>query len=129
MQSSRGLPNITHQPLLGFFMKTHDNKHIVVVRSPNKAPHPRYSKFQTQSLRIVDTPHTKHTICQNLSLARSLVIFIIPPSQIPTPSTQLHYAKGCKAQWKITCPSKIHPSTPPHILPSNATRYCSLYKH
>jgi hypothetical protein len=65
MQSSRGLPNITHQPLQGFFMKTHDNKHTVVFRSPNKAPQPHYSKFQTQSLRIVDTYPT-----QNIQFAK-----------------------------------------------------------
>jgi hypothetical protein len=65
MQISRGVPNITHQYLLGFFMKTHDNKHIVVVRSPNKAPHPRYLKFQTHNLGIVDTHPT-----QNIQFAK-----------------------------------------------------------
>jgi hypothetical protein len=29
MQSSKGLPNKTHQHLLEFLMKTHDNKYIV----------------------------------------------------------------------------------------------------
>jgi hypothetical protein len=58
MQSSKGLSNITHQPLLKFLMKTHDNKYIMYVGNLNRIPHPHFSEFQIQNLIIVDTtPH------------------------------------------------------------------------
>jgi hypothetical protein len=46
MQSSKGLPNITHQPLLEFLIKTHDNQYIMYVGNPNKTSHLYFSNFQ-----------------------------------------------------------------------------------
>jgi hypothetical protein len=83
MQPYKGFPNITNQPLLECLMKTHDNKYTVYVGNPNTTPHPDLLELE------IHTPHETYN-CQTLSLTRSLVIFIIPPSQTLTPSFKLH---------------------------------------
>ncbi len=60
-QSSRGLSNITHQPLLESQMRTHNNKHIVYVGKSNRTPHPRFLELQIHANpRHADTFPTRN---------------------------------------------------------------------
>ncbi len=84
MQSSKGLSNMTHQPLLESLMRSHNNKHIVYVRKSNRIPHPhffRIADIKSQTFKYI--PHTKHTIA-------NLVAWKIPSDLHHSPIIDSH---------------------------------------
>ncbi len=83
----------------------------------------RYKILELQ----IHTPHETYN-CQTLSLTRSLLIFIIPHHRL------LHLIFNCIRLKDVRHSGnnlsfiKLQPSTPSGILPSSATRSCSLFK-
>jgi hypothetical protein len=116
MLSSRGLPNITHQPLLESLKKTHDNKHTLTSQN-----------FRYKILELHIHSHMKHTIAK------------LCHSQDPCwsssfPIRLLHLVfnyirlKDVRHSENNLSFIKLQPSTPSCILSSIATRYYSLFK-
>jgi hypothetical protein len=124
MQSYKGLPNITHQPLLEVLMKTHDNKYIMYVGNPNRIPHLHFLEFQIQNFIIVDTHPTRNLQFPNF------VIRKIPNDlhhRLLHPVLNCIKLKGLRHN-KNNLSFIKQPSTPLVVLPSNATRYYNLSK-
>jgi hypothetical protein len=115
MQSSRGLPNTTVQPLMEFLRITHGIKCTMY-----RTPHTHFSKLQ------ICTPHKTYD-CQTLLLARPLLSFIILPSQTLTPSVQMHWLKDIKHKGN-NLSLKNATDSPLGIRPSNANRHYNLPK-
>jgi hypothetical protein len=115
MQSSRGLPNTTLQPLMEFLRITHGMKCTMIMRNQNRTPHPHFSKLQ------ICAPYKTYD-CQTLLLARPLLSFIILPSQTLTPSVQMHWLKDIKHK-RNNLFLKNATDAPLGIRPSNASRH------